>query len=42
MNISGGAQPAVRVDVNPNALAHYGIGVQAVALGPAIRECEHP
>ena len=31
VNITGGAQPAVRVDVNPNALAHYGIGVEAVA-----------
>ncbi len=31
VNISGGAQPAVRVDVNPNALAHYGISLTAVA-----------
>ena len=30
VNISGGARPAVRVDVNPNALAHYGIGLEAV------------
>jgi multidrug efflux pump len=30
VNISGGARPAVRVDVNPNALAHYGIGIEAV------------
>jgi multidrug efflux pump len=30
VNISGGAKPAVRVDVNPNALAHYGIGLEAV------------
>jgi multidrug efflux pump len=30
VNISGGAQPAIRVDVNPNALAHYGIGLEAV------------
>jgi hydrophobe/amphiphile efflux-1 (HAE1) family protein len=30
VNITGGAQPAVRVDVNPNALAHYGIGLEAV------------
>jgi multidrug efflux pump len=30
VSISGGAQPAVRVDVNPNALAHYGIGLEDV------------
>jgi multidrug efflux pump len=30
VNISGGAKPAVRVDVNPNALAHYGIGLEEV------------
>ena len=30
VNISGGAKPAVRVDVNPNALAHYGISLDAV------------
>src|ERR1039458_3340688 len=30
VNISGGAQPAVRVDVNPKALAQYGIGLEAV------------
>jgi multidrug efflux pump len=30
VSISGGAQPAVRVDVNPNSLAHYGIGLEAV------------
>jgi multidrug efflux pump len=30
VTISGGARPAVRVDVNPNALAHYGIGLEAV------------
>jgi multidrug efflux pump len=30
VNISGGAKPAVRVDVNPNALAHYGIGLEDV------------
>src|SRR5260370_38997070 len=28
--ISGGAKPAVRVDLNPNALAHYGIGLEEV------------
>jgi multidrug efflux pump len=30
VRISGGAKPAVRVDVNPNALAHYGIGLEEV------------
>src|ERR1017187_3533121 len=37
VRISGGAKPAVRVDLNPNALAHYGIGLEEVraALGSA-------
>jgi hydrophobe/amphiphile efflux-1 (HAE1) family protein len=30
VNIYGGAKPAVRVDVNPNAMAHYGISLEAV------------
>ena len=30
VNTYGGAKPAVRVDVNPNALAHYGISLEAV------------
>jgi multidrug efflux pump len=30
VRISGGAKPAVRVDMNPNALAHYGIGLEEV------------
>src|SRR3984893_8107105 len=30
VSISGGAKPAVRVDLNPNALAHYGIGLEGV------------
>jgi hydrophobe/amphiphile efflux-1 (HAE1) family protein len=30
VGISGGAQPAIRVDLNPNALAHYGIGLEQV------------
>src|SRR5882757_2226540 len=30
VSISGGAKPAVRVDLNPNALAHYGIGLEDV------------
>ncbi len=30
VNIFGGAKPAVRVDVNPNAMAHYGISLEQV------------
>src|SRR6202166_11842 len=30
VRLSGGAKPAVRVDLNPNALAHYGIGLEEV------------
>ncbi len=30
VNIQGSAQPAVRVDINPMALAHYGIGLEDV------------
>jgi hydrophobe/amphiphile efflux-1 (HAE1) family protein len=30
VNTYGGAKPAVRVDVNPNALAHYGISLEQV------------
>ena len=30
VNTYGGAKPAVRVDVNPNALAHYGVSLEAV------------
>jgi multidrug efflux pump len=32
VNTYGGAKPAVRVDVNPNALAHYGISLENVRL----------
>src|ERR1700686_2828068 len=32
VRISGGAKPAVRVDLNPNALAHYGIGLEEVRV----------
>ncbi len=37
VRLSGGSKPAVRVDLNPNALAHYGIGLEEVnaALGAA-------
>jgi multidrug efflux pump len=30
VNIFGGAKPAVRVDLNPNAMAHYGISLEQV------------
>jgi multidrug efflux pump len=30
VNTYGGAKPAVRVDVNPNALAHYGLSLEVV------------
>src|ERR1700726_825056 len=30
VRISGAAKPAVRVDLNPNALTHYGIGLEEV------------
>ena len=30
VGIQGSSQPAVRVDVNPMALAHYGIGLEDV------------
>src|SRR5229473_2078738 len=30
VNTYGGAKPAVRVDLNPNALAHYGISLEEV------------
>ncbi len=32
VNVAGGAKPAVRVDVNPLALAHYQIGLAEVRL----------
>ena len=41
VRISGGAKPAVRVDVNPNALAHYGIGLEEVRAALAVRQCQH-
>ena len=42
VGISGGAQPAIRVDLNPNALAHYGIGLEAVRTRSSECKCEHP
>ena len=42
VNISGGAQPAVRVDLNPNALAHYGIGLEQVRSTLAAANANSP
>jgi len=42
VNILGGAKPAVRVDVNPNALAHYGIGLEAVRSALASANANTP
>jgi multidrug efflux pump len=42
VRISGGAKPAVRVDVNPNALAHYGIGLEEVSAALAAANANSP
>src|SRR5580700_6070771 len=42
VRISGGAKPAVRVDLNPNALAHYGIGLQEVNNALAAANANSP
>jgi len=42
VRISGGAKPAVRVDLNPNALAHYGIGLQEVNAALAAANANTP
>ncbi|HEV7966918.1 MAG TPA: multidrug efflux RND transporter permease subunit [Candidatus Acidoferrales bacterium] len=42
VKISGGAKPAVRVDLNPNALAHYGIGLQEVNAALAAANANSP
>jgi len=42
VRISGGAKPAVRVDVNPNALAHYGIGLEEVRAALAAANANTP
>ncbi len=41
VNTYGGAKPAVRVDVNPNALAHYGLSLEAVRAALQLGEREH-
>ncbi len=42
VRISGGAKPAVRVDLNPNALAHYGIGLEEVSAALAAANANTP
>ncbi len=42
VRISGGAKPAVRLDVNPNALAHYGIGLEQVSAALAAANANVP
>ncbi len=42
VRLSGGAKPAVRVDLNPNALAHYGIGLQEVSAALASANANIP
>ncbi len=42
VRISGGAKPAVRVDLNPNALAHYGIGLEDVNAALAAANANTP
>ena len=42
VNIMGGAKPAVRVDVNPNALAHYGIGLEDVRTALRLANANTP
>ncbi len=37
VRVTGGSKPSVRIDLNPNALSHYGVGLEEVsaALGAA-------
>jgi multidrug efflux pump len=42
VRISGGAKPAVRLDLNPNALAHYGIGLEQVKAALASANANVP
>jgi multidrug efflux pump len=42
VSINGGAKPAVRVDVNPNALAHYGIGLEEVRTALRLANANMP
>jgi hydrophobe/amphiphile efflux-1 (HAE1) family protein len=42
VRLSGGAKPAIRLDVNPNALAHYGIGLEQVSAALAAANANVP
>src|SRR5579872_481273 len=42
VRLSGGAKPAVRLDLNPNALAHYGIGMEQVSAALAAANANIP
>jgi multidrug efflux pump len=42
VRISGGAKPAVRVDLNPNALAHYGIALEEVRAALRLANANSP
>jgi multidrug efflux pump len=42
VRVQGSAKPAVRVDVNPNALAQYGIGIEAVRAALASANANSP
>jgi multidrug efflux pump len=42
VRISGGSKPSVRVDLNPNAMAHYGIGLEEVKAALAAANANTP
>ena len=42
VRISGGAKPSVRVDLNPNAMSHYGIGLEEVNAALASANANTP
>jgi len=42
VNISGASLPAVRVELNPNALSHYGIGMEDVRAALASANANRP
>jgi multidrug efflux pump len=42
VRLSGGSKPSVRVDLNPNAMAHYGIGLEEVKAALAAANANTP
>jgi len=42
VTILGGSLPAVRVDLNPQQLSHYGLGLQDVASVISMQNANHP